>query len=244
MDASRLRRDPWVPVGLAAAVAFAILATLVVRRGGLPFDDPVIALVQGLPVSEGAWELFTFLGGGVLIPVGVALGLWALVTGRLRLVAIVAVVLIGATLFTDVVKDLVARPRPPGVHLVDATGYSFPSGHSLNSAATYGLVAVVAWRSAAPLLARRLAVAVGLIVPFLVGLSRIALGVHYPSDVLGGWLAGIAFVAAGATTIVLVRAMVPAPLHRPRATVSPDVVQLPLPGEARDQEPDAAAAES
>jgi undecaprenyl-diphosphatase len=99
------------------------------------------------------------------------------------------------------VKDYIARPRPGVDPLVTAFGYSFPSGHSLDSAATYGLIALVVWRSPLPLAVRRLAVVLGATLPFLIGLSRIALGVHYPSDVLGGWLAGIALVALGATLI-------------------------------------------
>ena len=96
--------------------------------------------------------------------------------------------------------DAVGRPRPPGFS-ADELGYSFPSGHTLNSTTTYGLLALIAWRSQRPLLERRVAIAIGVMVPILVGLSRIALGVHYPSDVLGGWLAGVAFVALGAMLI-------------------------------------------
>jgi hypothetical protein len=64
------RRDPWPRVGIAGAAAFLVLATLVVRRGGLPFDDPVIAAVKGLPLSVGFWEACTFLGGAFLVLVG------------------------------------------------------------------------------------------------------------------------------------------------------------------------------
>ncbi len=88
-----------------------------------------------------------------------------------------------------------------------APGYSFPSGHTLNSTVTYGLLALVAWRARLAVLARRAAVAIAVVLPFLIGLSRIALGVHYPTDILGGWLAGIAFVALGATLIRLTGAM-------------------------------------
>ena len=80
-------------------------------------------------------------------------------------------------------------------------------GSRLRDAATYGLLALVAWRSRLPLAARRAAAVAGIVLPILVGLSRIALGVHYPTDVLGGWLAGIALVALAATLILLTGAM-------------------------------------
>lgn len=208
MEPSLGRRDPWPPVGLAAATAFVILTVLVVRLGGLPIDAPVIAAVQGLGLARDLWVVITSLGGAtVLLPVGIALGLGALFSGRMRLTLIVAVVLLGGVLLTEVLKAEIARPRPIALHLVNAGGFSFPSGHSLNSAATYGLLAVVALRSRVPALLRWGAVAIGLALPIAIGLSRIALGVHYPSDVLGGWLAALALVASGATAITLFGAM-------------------------------------
>ena len=200
-------RDPWPWVGLACAVAFLALGVLVVRRGGLAFDDPVIAFLKGLAIPIRFWEACTFCGGALLLFVGTAMVLVAALTGHLRLALIVAVVLIAAALFTDAVKDYVARPRPPGEPVVFAPGYSFPSGHALNSTATYGVLAVIAWRSRLPLTVRRVAVVACVTIPVLVGLSRIVLGVHYPTDVLAGWLAGIAFVALAATLISRTGAM-------------------------------------
>jgi membrane-associated phospholipid phosphatase len=206
MDPRPLRRDPWPWVGLACAVAWVVLAALVIRRGGLAFDEPFAAWLRGLPIPVELWKAITFLGGVFLLPVGFALGLGALLSGRGRLVVIIAVVLIGAALFTDAVKDLVMRARPPDP-LVPAPGYSFPSGHTLNSTATYGLIAVIAWRSRLSLAVRRTAAGVGVVLPFLIGLSRIALGAHWPTDVIAGWLAGTVFVALGATLITFTGAM-------------------------------------
>jgi len=212
------RRDPWPWVGLACALAFLVLAVLVVRRGGLAFDEPLAVAIQALPLPVGFWEACTFLGGPLLIPIGIAFVLAALLSRRLRLALIIAVVLIVAAFFTDLVKDYVARPRPSVNQLVSAPGYSFPSGHTLNSTATYGLLALVAWRSRLPLAIRRAAVVVGVTIPLLVGLSRIALGVHYPTDVLAGWLVGVALVALGATLIRLTGAIEP---DLPRGATTP-----------------------
>jgi undecaprenyl-diphosphatase len=222
MEPRPIRRDPWPWVGLASAIAFLVVATLVVRRGWFAFDESFAAWLQGLAIPTWLWEAVTFLGGVILVPIGVVFVLGPLLTGRLRLALIVAVVLIAATLFTDVVKNFVERPRPTADPLVPAPGYSFPSGHSLNSATTYGLLAVVAWRSRLPLVVRRFAVVVGVAVPFLVGLSRIALGVHYPTDVIGGWLAGTAFVALAATLIRATGAMERDLRRKTAATPAPE----------------------
>jgi len=206
MTARSLRRDPWTWVGLACAIAFVVLATLVVRRGGLAFDEPFSEWLRALPVPAWFWEACTFLGGAILVALGFAMGLAALVSRRYRLVLIIAVVLIGAALLTEGVKDVVMRQRPPDP-ITGTNGYSFPSGHALNSTATYGLLAVIAWRSRLSLGLRRAAVSIGIALPILVGLSRIALGAHWPTDVLAGWLAGTAFVALGAVLIRLTGAM-------------------------------------
>ena len=191
----RRTRDPLLWLALASVAGFVTLAALVAGRGTVAFDDPVIRVVIGLPVPTGAWEALTFLGGNLLIVLGVLLVVALLGMRRVGLAVAVGIALLLATFATDAIKDLVARPRPPGEPLAPAVGYSFPSGHTLESTVTYGLIALVAWRSRLPIAVRRAAVVAGVALPLLIGLSRIALGVHYPSDVLAGWLAGTAVVA-------------------------------------------------
>jgi undecaprenyl-diphosphatase len=209
----RTPRDPVsvVPAILAliCAAGFLVLAVAVSRHGSVGLDEPAIAYVVGLGISPETWRALTELGGLVLVAIGGGLVAWLLWQRRIADAVIVAVALVGATLFTDAVKDLVARPRPPDPVLAPATGYSFPSGHTLNSTATYGLVALFAWRSSLAPSLRRVAVGVLVAIPLLVGLSRIALGVHYPSDVVGGWLAGMTVVFAVAA------------ITRPPATTPP-----------------------
>lgn len=112
-----------------------------------------------------------------------------------------AVVLVASSactwLVVNVAKLLVRRPRPPEVvRLVHAGGWSFPSGHAGQAAATYLALGVVA----ALLLPRRwqqaLAVTCGAALGVLVGASRIYLGVHWLTDVLAGWVVGGAVFAA------------------------------------------------
>lgn len=209
MDRYSVRRDPWAWVSIAGAAGFLLLAWLVGNGAPLAFDEPFATTIRGLPIPVGFWEACTFLGGVILIPIGVGFVLTAALTGRIRLAVIVAVVLIGSTVFTDAVKDLIARPRPPWDALAPEVGFSFPSGHTMQSTVVSGLIALVAWRSRLPLAVRQTLVGVGVVVPALVGLSRIALGVHFPSDVLAGWLGGVAFGALGACLIGALEAMVP-----------------------------------
>jgi undecaprenyl-diphosphatase len=209
MDIRSGRRDPWPLVGTLCALAFIVVATLVVRDGSLPFDDAFAARIQGLPIPREFWEACSRAGGATVFTVALVFVLVAALTGRLRLAVIVAATLGAQNLFTHVVKDYVARARPPGADLVDTSGFSFPSSHALSCTATYGLIAVVVWRSDLPRPLRLIVAVIGVTLPILVGLSRIALDVHYPSDVLAGWLAGVAFVALAATLISVTDAMTP-----------------------------------
>ena len=213
-------RDPWPMVGLVALIAFVVVAALVQLTGAPGFDTAVASLVQGLPVPTAWWQACTDLGGPILLPIGVGACLGALVTGHVRLALILAGVLIAGAWTTDIVKDALLRPRPPDATL-EVFSYSFPSGHTVNSTTTYGLLALVAWRSGLPLALRRIAVGIGIVIPILVGLSRIGLGVHFPSDVVGGWLLGVAFVSVGAVLIRSTGAMTRDLPRRTNAAPSP-----------------------
>src|SRR2546430_5724073 len=105
---------------------------------------------------------------------------------------VVLVATIGATTINSTIKGLVDRPRPVVVpRLTDVSSESFPSGHSAMSAAVYltlgGLLAQTVSRRRIKLYF----IFVAMLITFLVGLSRVCLGVHYPSDVLAGWTTGL-----------------------------------------------------
>jgi undecaprenyl-diphosphatase len=102
----------------------------------------------------------------------------------------VVVSLLGSWLWDLMLKRQYGRPRPPGPWLVHATGYSFPSGHAVVAVAFYGVLAYYLIRR--PLHGDRglAAVLFSVLVVMLIGISRIYLGVHYPSDVIAGWAIG------------------------------------------------------
>ena len=184
---------------VGCALGVGLLAVIVNGQGGLAFDAPVATYVAGLPISVGVWMLATHAGGIAIVPVAVVLIVYLLVARQYRMAMVVVVALVATALATDHVKDLIQRPRPSGEPLVSAQGYSFPSGHSIMSAVAYGLVALVIWRSGLSAGSRRTCVILLGILVVLVGLSRIALGVHYASDVLASWLAATAIVLSVAT---------------------------------------------
>ncbi len=140
------------------------------------------------------------LGGYTLLWLfGVAGIAWLVAAGKRREAAWIAVSLIGSSVIDGLLKNWIARPRPELVpHLVQVTNASFPSGHAMISSAVYLTLALMlaegigrdGWQGKAG----RTAVVIffsGLAV--LIGMSRIYLGVHWPSDVLAGWCFGTAW---------------------------------------------------
>lgn len=100
----------------------------------------------------------------------------------------------GGALLGTLLKTMFARPRPEVVpHLVEVTSLSFPSGHSLNSAIIYLTIAVMISRSFDDRASRIFTITVAALLVLAIGTTRLLLGVHYPSDVLGGWTLGAAW---------------------------------------------------
>ncbi|HLK05183.1 MAG TPA: phosphatase PAP2 family protein [Candidatus Acidoferrum sp.] len=101
---------------------------------------------------------------------------------------------VGAGIWTELTKNIIERTRPVEVtHLVQDSGFSYPSGHSLASAALYLTLAILAGRHLPTTKGRVLVYCLAVIVILLVGMSRLYLGVHYPSDVASGVLLGAAW---------------------------------------------------
>lgn len=189
------RTSAYLAVGTGAL--FLVLLTLVVT-GWRPLataDQAVIdalnSWVAAAPWSQGALTLVTHLGGSVVAWIVIAAAaVWLSLRREWALAVYVTLTGLGAVALTTGVKALVDRARPIVEQPVAAaSGLSFPSGHSLGSTVTYGVLTLVFL----PVVAaqwRRTVIVAAVAVVAAIGLSRIALGVHFPSDVVGGWLLG------------------------------------------------------
>lgn len=111
-----------------------------------------------------------------------------------RAAAYVACASLGGLVLILLLKHLFGRPRPDVVpHLVQVTSTSFPSGHSMMSAVIYLSLAVLLFEAAGRRRMKAFLIPLALALSGLIGLSRVYLGVHYPTDVVGGWAAGTAW---------------------------------------------------
>ncbi|MFD2768177.1 phosphatase PAP2 family protein [Micromonospora eburnea] len=144
-------------------------------------------------------QAITDLGGRpVLIWLVTIAVLGLLIRRQGRLAVYLIITGVGGLILDPSLKALVGRLRPVvDVPITHAPGNSFPSGHALGSFVAYGALLLVFLPAMAPRW-RRPAIALAGLLVFLVGLTRIALGVHFVSDVLGGWLLGVAWLGVTA----------------------------------------------
>ncbi|HLL65827.1 MAG TPA: phosphatase PAP2 family protein [Micromonosporaceae bacterium] len=198
-------------VGMALVLiggwAFGHVADNVIERDDLTARDS--AVTAWLVDHRTGWltatmRAVTMLGGFWLaVPLVVAVALllprpW----GRARTVAFVVTVTVGTSLLVNAVKVLIARPRPTLTDVIaTANGYAFPSGHTGQAVAAYGALAYLIGQRL-PARCRPAVWAGAAAIAMLVGFSRLYLGVHWLTDVIGGLLIGAVWLASALTAVV------------------------------------------
>lgn len=185
---------------VASSIGFVTLTFLVV-------GSPSWITELDLSAQDAAFELrsswmgeamiwITRLGSRIVIGLlMLALTWWVMRTGRCRkALSIMVIAFLANPLLELLLKNLVGRPRPMASQLVVTNGLSFPSGHVLATVGFYGVLAAVIWSSADRRSIQIGAYTAATVIIVLVGFSRVYLGVHWFTDVVGATLLGIAFV--------------------------------------------------
>jgi undecaprenyl-diphosphatase len=186
---------------LAAGVwMFAALADEVMEGGTQKLDRALLLALRrpgdlkplGSPAVQDAARDITALGGMTVLGLFTAgAGLFLALDGKKHMALFVCGSVAGGLLVSIFLKDLFERPRPDLVpYTVYASDSSFPSGHSMMSAITYLVLGALLARSQERMLLKAYFLLGAVFVTVLVGVSRVYLGVHWPTDVLAGWTAG------------------------------------------------------
>ncbi|MEN3337274.1 MAG: undecaprenyl-diphosphatase [Acidobacteriota bacterium] len=204
----RDREELWL---LGGGVAVLLLLVVAMKLAGevlegetLHFDKRILLALReprnpSVPVGP-AWLLsaaldITALGSATVLGLTVvAIAGFLILQGMWRTGLFVASAAGGAVFVDAILKQAFQRPRPDVVpHLRDVMTMSFPSGHALTSAVVYLTLGALSMRIAERRLTKFYCMAMAMLVTALVGASRVYLGVHYPTDVIAGWLIGLSW---------------------------------------------------
>lgn len=200
---TRYRRSLIVIVVLI--VAFAVLASRVMADGMHWLDHWLLRALRttaGDPVGPTwlgkAMMNWSALGSGHVVTLIVIIASLALfLSKRPRHALLVIGCTIGTSIIVNSLKAIFERARPSIVeHIDQVTGFSFPSGHTTTATGFYATLGILV---AAAVHERRVKIfvyVIAAVLPLLVGFTRVFLGVHYPTDVLGGWCVGLAWALA------------------------------------------------
>jgi undecaprenyl-diphosphatase len=198
------REVTWLLVGLGLCVllfAFVSLAGEVTDGDTQAFDTKILRALRdpadpSKPIGpawiEGSLLDLTSIGGPTVLGLVVVFvaGFLVLQT-RYRTAVVVLVSAAGGEALNNVMKNFFNRPRPTIVpHLRVVYSTSFPSGHAMESAIVYLTLAAILMRASDSRLTKIYILSIAVLMTALVGVSRVYLGVHYPTDVLGGWIVG------------------------------------------------------
>lgn len=205
---SRDRDELRLLLGMLALVGITLivltLAGKVLEGDTLDFDKRLLSSLRkadnpSQPIGPAWLELaaldITALGGPTVLGMTVlAVVGYLLLQGMYRNAAFVFLASAGGWLLNDLLKEVFARPRPQVVpHLRQVMSLSFPSGHALTSAAIFLTLGALLMRVAERRLVKFYCMFVASVATLLVGTTRVYLGVHYPTDVLAGWLIGLSW---------------------------------------------------
>ncbi|MDB5180222.1 MAG: acid phosphatase [Candidatus Saccharibacteria bacterium] len=179
----------WTPV-----IIFAKVAGEIVEKEPIGWDVSILHWIHlfSAPLLDSIFFFITTIGSiQVILPVTIAI-LAYLLYKKQRLNSLIILFGVGGAAVANVILKLIFhRDRPAFWHsLVTETGYSFPSGHAMASSAFALCLIVILWNTRW----RVLAIIAGAIIVFMVGLSRLYLGVHYPTDVLAGWSVSLVWI--------------------------------------------------
>lgn len=187
---------------VAAAWAFVEIAGNVTAGSTLEFDRRIVRALRrsddpAVPIGPSwlgvAARDVTSLGGTAVLTLAfLAIVGYLLLVKKRQAIVFLSVAILGGVLVDVALKVLYRRERPDVVpHLDHAMSSSFPSGHSMLAAIVYLTLGALVARVTPGRLAKLYVISVAVTATLLVGTSRVFLGVHYPTDVLAGWAAGL-----------------------------------------------------
>lgn len=174
---------------------FITIMIFVIIKNNLYIDEYGYSLISKLKNENmtNIIKIITNIGATIIIAVVTILSLFIFRKKKIDICIILN--LLGIFILNNVlIKNIIARDRPTGINIIEENGYSFPSGHAAISTVVYGYLIYLIYNYVSNKKLKYVLISILSIIILVVGLTRIYLGVHYTSDVLGGYLLGISYL--------------------------------------------------
>lgn len=176
-------------------ILFITIMIFVIIKNDLYIDEYGYSLISKLKNENmtNIIKIITNIGGTIIIAVVTMLSLFIFRNKKINTCIILN--LLGIFILNNLlIKNIIARDRPTGINIIEENGYSFPSGHTAISTVVYGYLIYLIYNYVSNKKLKYVLISILSIIILVVGLTRIYLGVHYTSDVLGGYLLGISYL--------------------------------------------------
>ena len=185
-----------------ALIGFLALAEDVFNKEILNGDRIGYKIVSTFLISNFATPIAKFITnfGGAIFLITLTVILFIVIKNKKIGLSIFSNLVI-ITVLNQLLKRILQRPRPTEFRIIEETGYSFPSGHSMVSMAFYGYLIYLIYRYVKNKYVKWISIAFLSVLICSIGVSRIYLGVHYTSDVLGGFLVSISYLILFISTV-------------------------------------------
>lgn len=179
-----------IGIAMISSISFIIIGQLVNQGWLAKFDQIIIQFVQSFetPFLTMMFRGFSHIGSGysvTLITLTLCLIFYFFFHEKRKSI-LFALTMIITILLNEFIKSIYERPRPTIHRLMDISGYSFPSGHTMMAVSLYAMIVYILWPNLRKHTHRVILISMSFIIACMIALSRIYVGVHYPTDILGG----------------------------------------------------------
>ena len=188
------RNWKWI-ILVVCIIVFILIAKNVFNNEIMSADVKGYDFISKYLISDYATPIVKFITnfGGATFLIAISISLCVAIKNKKICIAVVANLII-ISILNFLLKGILQRPRPIEYRIIDESGYSFPSGHSAVSMAFYGFIIYLIYRYIKNKYIKWTLIIALMILIIAIGISRIYLGVHYTSDVIGGFLVAISYL--------------------------------------------------
>lgn len=186
-------------IAVICSISFVILGQFAVHERLATFDRSIIQFVQSFesPFLTAIFRGFSHIGSGygvTLITLAFCFIAFFFLHEKRKSI-LFAIAIVSTILFNAWIKTIYERPRPTGLRFMEASGYSFPSGHTMMAVSLYAMIVYLLWRHMKNHRHKVMLICSSFVIAAMIAISRIYVGVHYPTDIMGGILCSTALLA-------------------------------------------------